>query len=37
MANKATNGKLEIQNYLLNVVLYAKPEIRKDGRSGGPR
>ena len=36
MANKAANGKLEIQNDFLNVVLYDKPEIRDDGRSNGP-
>jgi len=31
------NGKLEIRNSLLNVVLYDKPEIRKNDRSNGPR
>ena len=31
------NGKLEICNSLLNVVLYDKPEIRKNDRSNGPR
>jgi CRP/FNR family transcriptional regulator, cyclic AMP receptor protein len=31
------NGKLEIRNSLLNVVLYDKPEIRKDNASDGPR
>jgi tripartite-type tricarboxylate transporter receptor subunit TctC len=31
------NGKLEIRNSLLNVVLYDKPEIRKDDASNGPR
>jgi CRP/FNR family cyclic AMP-dependent transcriptional regulator len=31
------NGKLEIRNTLLNVVLYDKPEIRKDGASDRPR
>ena len=31
------NGKLEIRNSLLNVVLYDKPEIRKDDPSNGPR
>ena len=31
------NGKLEIRNSLLNVVLYDKPEIRKDDASEGPR
>jgi len=30
------NGKLEIRNSLLNVVLYDKPEIRKDDASNGP-
>ena len=29
------NGKLEIRNSLLNVVLYDKPEIRKDNASEG--
>ena len=37
MTNKAANGILEIQNYFLNLVMYATPEIGKDGRSGGPR
>jgi Crp-like helix-turn-helix protein len=31
------NGKLEIRNSLLNVVLYDKPEIRKNDASEGPR
>jgi CRP/FNR family transcriptional regulator, cyclic AMP receptor protein len=31
------NGKLEIHNSLLNVVLYDKPEIRKTRASNGPR
>jgi CRP/FNR family transcriptional regulator, cyclic AMP receptor protein len=31
------NGKLEINNSLLNVVLYDKPEIRKHDGSEGPR
>jgi CRP/FNR family transcriptional regulator, cyclic AMP receptor protein len=31
------NGKLEIRNSLLNVVLYDKPEIRKNNASKGPR
>ena len=31
------NGKLEIRNSLLNVVLYDKPEIRKDNASDGLR
>jgi CRP/FNR family transcriptional regulator, cyclic AMP receptor protein len=31
------NGKLEIRNSLLNVVLYDKPEIRKDDASEGPQ
>jgi Crp-like helix-turn-helix domain len=31
------NEKLEIRNSLLNVVLYDKPEIRKNDASGGPR
>ena len=31
------NGKLEIRNSLLNVVLYDKPEIRKNDESNGPR
>jgi CRP/FNR family cyclic AMP-dependent transcriptional regulator len=31
------NGKLEIRNSLLNVVLYDKPEIRKHDASEGPR
>ena len=31
------NGKLEIRNSLLNVVLYDKPEIRKDDASSGPK
>jgi hypothetical protein len=31
------NGKLEIRNSLLNVILYDKPEIRKDDTSNGPR
>ena len=31
------NGKLEIRNSLLNVVLYDKPEIRKRDASEGPR
>jgi CRP/FNR family transcriptional regulator, cyclic AMP receptor protein len=31
------NGKLEIRNSLLNVVLYDKPEIRKYDASEGPR
>ena len=31
------NGKLEINNSLLNVVLYDKPEIRKHDASEGPR
>ena len=31
------NGKLEISNSLLNVVLYDKPEIRKRDGSEGPR
>jgi CRP-like cAMP-binding protein len=31
------NGKLEIRNSLLNVVLYDKPEIRKNDASDGPR
>src|SRR5246500_3515334 len=31
------NGKLEIRNSLLNVVLYDKPEIRKHDPSEGPR
>ena len=30
------NGKL-IHNSLLNVVLYDKPEIRKNATSNGPR
>jgi CRP/FNR family cyclic AMP-dependent transcriptional regulator len=30
------NGKLEIRNSLLNVVLYDKPEIRKHDASEGP-
>jgi hypothetical protein len=30
------NGKLEIRNSLLNVVLYDKPEIRKDDANNGP-
>jgi CRP/FNR family cyclic AMP-dependent transcriptional regulator len=31
------NGKLEIRNSLLNVVLYDKPEIRKHDGTEGPR
>ena len=31
------NGKLEIRNSLLNVVLYDKPEIRKHDADEGPR
>src|SRR5438309_5543813 len=31
------NGKLEIRNSLLNVILYDKPEIGKDNASNGPR
>jgi Crp-like helix-turn-helix protein len=31
------NGKLEIRNSLLNVVLYDKPEIRKNDASEGPK
>jgi hypothetical protein len=31
------NGKLEIRNSLLTVVLYDKPEIRKHDASNGPR
>ena len=31
------DGKLEIRNSLLNVVLYDKPEIRKNDASEGPR
>ena len=31
------NGKLEIRNSLLNVLLYDKPEIRKHGPSEEPR
>ena len=31
------NGQLEIRNSLLNVVLYDKPEIRKNDASEGPR
>ena len=31
------NGKLEIRNSLLNVVLYDKPEIRTNDESNGPR
>jgi hypothetical protein len=31
------NGKLEIRNSLLNVVLYDKPQIRKHYASEGPR
>ena len=31
------NGKLEIRNSLLNVVLYDKPEIRKNDARSGPR
>jgi CRP/FNR family transcriptional regulator, cyclic AMP receptor protein len=31
------NGKLEINNSLLNVVLYDKPEIRKRGTGADPR
>jgi CRP/FNR family transcriptional regulator, cyclic AMP receptor protein len=31
------NGKIEIHNSLLNVVLYDKPEIRKHDASEGPR
>ena len=31
------NGKLEINNSLLNVVLYDKPEIRKHDANEGPR
>jgi hypothetical protein len=31
------NGKLEIRNSLLNVVLYDKPEIRKRDASEEPR
>jgi len=31
------NGKLEIRNSLLNVVLYDKPEIRKHDGSEEPR
>ena len=31
------NGKLEIRNSLLNVVLYDKPEIRKNDASHGPK
>jgi CRP/FNR family cyclic AMP-dependent transcriptional regulator len=31
------NGKLEIRNSLLNVVLYDKPEIGKNDASKGPR
>src|SRR5690349_17686364 len=31
------NGKLEIRNSLLNVILYDKPEIRKDDASDRPR
>jgi CRP/FNR family cyclic AMP-dependent transcriptional regulator len=31
------NGKLEIHNSLLNVVLYDKPEIKTEGASGGSR
>ena len=31
------NGKLEINNSLLNVVLYDKPEIRKYDGSEGTR
>ena len=30
------NGKLEIRNSLLNVLLYDKPEIRKNDASNGP-
>jgi CRP-like cAMP-binding protein len=30
------NGKLEIHNSLLNVVLYDKPEIKRDDPSNGP-
>jgi hypothetical protein len=37
MADKAASRKLEIKNCLLNFVMYATPEIRKDGRSSGPR
>src|ERR1700720_2416911 len=31
------NGKIEIRNSLLNVVLYDKPQIRKHDASEGPR
>src|SRR6202022_1732343 len=31
------NGKLEIRNSLLNVLLYDKPEIRKNGPTEEPR
>ena len=31
------NGKLEIRNSLLNVVLYDKPEIRKHDAREEPR
>ena len=31
------NGKLEIRNSLLNVVLYDEPEIRKNDASHGPK
>ena len=31
------NGKLQIRNSLLNVVLYDKPEIRKNDANEGPR
>jgi CRP/FNR family cyclic AMP-dependent transcriptional regulator len=31
------NGKQEIRNSLLNVVLYVKPEIRKRDESEEPR
>jgi len=30
------NGKLEIHNSLLNVVLYDKPQIRKSNEGNGP-
>jgi hypothetical protein len=31
------NGKLEIHNSLLNVVLYDKPEIKMKNASGGTK
>ena len=31
-----SNGKLEIHNSLLNVVLYDKPQIRKSNEGNGP-